>query len=153
MWEIQTSCSQTHGNHTRNHPHTHHTRLFSSVSLSPHETSPTSQIYFIINPGKGGKRGRGGKNQQVKMRNRRNWAMSRDPPPRLGPLWLHLHGGSRTLLGTWLPGHLEVLKWLCEQKCPWDHELCSQAAMGDYLVALKWLRGTDTVCPWGEMTR
>ena len=45
-------------------------------------------------------------------------------------------------------GHLEILKWLRSEGCPWDARACTTAAeMGD-LEILKWLRSEG--CPWTE---
>ena len=43
-------------------------------------------------------------------------------------------------------GHLEMLKWLRSEGCPWDEGACSGAAEGGHLEVLKWLRSED--CPW-----
>ena len=43
-------------------------------------------------------------------------------------------------------GHLEVLKWLRSENCPWDAGACVCAAEGGQLEALKWLR--EEGCPW-----
>ena len=45
-------------------------------------------------------------------------------------------------------GHLEVLKWLRENGCPWDAQTCAAAAEGGHLDVLKWLRNQG--CPWDE---
>jgi hypothetical protein len=47
-------------------------------------------------------------------------------------------------------GHLEVLKWLREQNCPWVEKTWANAAAGGYLEVLKWLRQHH--CPWDEST-
>ena len=47
-------------------------------------------------------------------------------------------------------GHLEVLKWLRENGCPWDEETCRYAAYGGHFEVLKWARAND--CPWNEYT-
>ena len=46
-------------------------------------------------------------------------------------------------------GHLEVLKWLRENDCPWDEETCMYAA-GAATGVLKWAR--ENGCPWDEET-
>jgi len=45
-------------------------------------------------------------------------------------------------------GHLEVLKWLRENGCPWDEKTCAVAAGDNYLDILKYLH--DNGCPWDE---
>ena len=47
-------------------------------------------------------------------------------------------------------GHLEVLKWLRRQGCPWNEYACIYAAKGGHLETLKWLRSEG--CPWDEET-
>ena len=47
-------------------------------------------------------------------------------------------------------GHLEVLKWLRENGCPWDSCTCYSAAKGGHLEVLKWLR--ENGCPWDSNT-
>ena len=47
-------------------------------------------------------------------------------------------------------GHLEVLKWLRENGCPWDEETCRYAAYGGHFEVLKWARAND--CPWDKTT-
>ena len=47
-------------------------------------------------------------------------------------------------------GHLDVLKWLRENGCPWDEETCAYAARGGHLEVLKWAR--ENGCPWDEDT-
>ena len=49
-----------------------------------------------------------------------------------------------------LNGHLEVLKWLRENGCPWDMLTYSNAAKNGHLYVLKWLK--ENGCPWDEMT-
>ena len=44
-------------------------------------------------------------------------------------------------------GHLEVLKWLRENECPWNYT-CRDAALGGHLEVLKWAR--ENGCPWNE---
>ena len=43
-------------------------------------------------------------------------------------------------------GHLEVLKWLRSQGCPWDESACAYAAEGGHLDVLEW--AIDTGCPY-----
>ena len=45
-------------------------------------------------------------------------------------------------------GHLEVLKWVRSEGCPWDAYTCSQAAEGGHLEVLRWLRSEG--CPWDD---
>jgi len=47
-------------------------------------------------------------------------------------------------------GHLDSLKWLRENGCPWDWQSCAMAAKGGHLDILKWLR--EQGCPWNETT-
>ena len=47
-------------------------------------------------------------------------------------------------------GHLEVLKWLRSEGCPWSEMACPSAARGGHLEALRWLRSEG--CPWNERT-
>ena len=50
-------------------------------------------------------------------------------------------------------GHLDVLKWLRNEGCPWDEWTCSAAANVGHLEVLKWLRKeNDPPCPWDEWT-
>ena len=49
-------------------------------------------------------------------------------------------------------GHLEVMKWLRSEGCPWDEGTCSMAAMGIGDEILKWLRSQDPPCPWDYST-
>ena len=42
-------------------------------------------------------------------------------------------------------GHLEVLKWLREQGCPWDTYTCSMAALGGHLEVLNGLERTVVI--------
>ena len=44
-------------------------------------------------------------------------------------------------------GHLECLKCLHDEGCPWDEMACSSAAEGGHLVCLKYLH--DKGYPWG----
>ena len=45
-------------------------------------------------------------------------------------------------------GHLEVLKWLRAQDCPWDEWTFASAAWDGHLEVLKWMR--EHGCPWEE---
>jgi len=47
-------------------------------------------------------------------------------------------------------GHFELLKWSILNGCPYDTYTCSCAAYGGYLEILKWLRENN--CPWDEDT-
>ena len=47
-------------------------------------------------------------------------------------------------------GHLEVLKWARANGCEWHKVTCSSAAAGGHLDVLKWAR--DNGCPWDENT-
>ncbi len=42
-------------------------------------------------------------------------------------------------------GHLEVLKWLRANGCPWNEEVCGLAATEGHLEILKWAR--ENGCP------
>lgn len=43
-------------------------------------------------------------------------------------------------------GHIDILKWLKENKCPWTDQVCAYAAANNHLVVLKWL--AENNCPW-----
>merc|ERR1711934_1185224 len=43
-------------------------------------------------------------------------------------------------------GHLDVLKWLRSEGCPWNVGACNSAAGEGHLECLKWLRSEG--CPW-----
>ena len=45
-------------------------------------------------------------------------------------------------------GHLEVLKWLRAEGCPWDAWVCARAACGGHLEVLNWLQAEG--CPREE---
>ena len=45
-------------------------------------------------------------------------------------------------------GHLEVLKWLRSKGCRWNASACDHAAEGGHLEVLKWLRSEG--CPWDK---
>ena len=47
-------------------------------------------------------------------------------------------------------GHLVVLQWLRSNGCPWDEQTCSRAALGGHLEVLQWARANG--CPWDEGT-
>ena len=47
-------------------------------------------------------------------------------------------------------GHLEVLKWVRENGCPWDEDTCALAAWNGHLEVLKWAR--ENGCPWNWLT-
>jgi hypothetical protein len=48
-------------------------------------------------------------------------------------------------------GHLEVLKWLRENGCPWDWWACKAAAGGGHLEVLEWM-GANGFSIDGERT-
>ena len=43
-------------------------------------------------------------------------------------------------------GHLELLKWARNKKCPWSVRACKLAAKNGHLEVLKYLH--DNNCPW-----
>jgi len=43
-------------------------------------------------------------------------------------------------------GHLEVLKYLHENGCPWDEEGCVYASRNGHIEVLKYLH--ENGCPW-----
>ena len=43
-------------------------------------------------------------------------------------------------------GHLELLKFLYDNKCPWDEYICAEAAYNGHLDVLKFLH--EHSCPW-----
>ena len=47
-------------------------------------------------------------------------------------------------------GHLVVLQWLRSNGCPWDEQTCSRAALGGHLEVLQWARANS--CPGDEFT-
>ena len=47
-------------------------------------------------------------------------------------------------------GHLECLKYLHENGCPWDEETCRGAAYAGHLECLKYAH--ENGCPWDEDT-
>ena len=47
-------------------------------------------------------------------------------------------------------GHLETVKWLHRDNCPWDEATCAAAARGGHLDVLQWAR--ENGCPWDEET-
>ena len=46
-------------------------------------------------------------------------------------------------------GHLEALKGLRDNGCPWDEKTCWAAARGGHLKVLQWLRTNG--CPWDKV--
>ena len=48
-------------------------------------------------------------------------------------------------------GHLETLQWARANDCPWDYETCAMAAKGGRLEVLQWARANG--CPWDDLTR
>ena len=47
-------------------------------------------------------------------------------------------------------GNLELVQWLCDEGCPWDHWTCCGAAGSGNLEVLQWLRAEG--CPWDYVT-
>ena len=47
-------------------------------------------------------------------------------------------------------GHLEILKWLRKNGCPWDDNTCHFAAKNGHLECLKWAR--ENGCHWTVTT-
>jgi SAM-dependent methyltransferase len=47
-------------------------------------------------------------------------------------------------------GHVQVLQWARENGCPWNGSTCSSAARGGHLCELQWAR--ENRCPWSEET-
>ena len=47
-------------------------------------------------------------------------------------------------------GNLEVLQWAHANGCPWDERTCSYAARGGHLDVLLWARANG--CPWDSIT-
>ena len=45
-------------------------------------------------------------------------------------------------------GHLEELKLLHANGCPWDTETCTEAAEGGHLEVLQWLCANGCPCVW-----
>ena len=70
--------------------------------------------------------------------------------------WLKTQKGFR--LDSWISasacngGHLETLKWLRSEGCPWDEASCNLAAKGGHFDVLRWLRSQDPPCPWEDTT-
>ena len=65
--------------------------------------------------------------------------------------WLRSEGcpwDEWTCYGAAQGGHFEVLKWLGSEGCPWDEKACEAAAKGGHFEVLKWLRSEG--CPWDE---
>jgi hypothetical protein len=49
-----------------------------------------------------------------------------------------------------LAGHLECVKYLHENGCPWDERTCTEAAQGGQLECLRYMH--ENGCPWDEDT-
>ena len=67
--------------------------------------------------------------------------------------WVRQNGcpwNKRTCAYAALGGNLEVLKWARQNGCPWDNLTCENAARGGHLEVLKWARQNG--CPWDEFT-
>lgn len=47
-------------------------------------------------------------------------------------------------------GHLDVLRWLRDNWCPWDSQTCESATCGGHLAVLRW--GREDGCPWDPYT-
>ena len=47
-------------------------------------------------------------------------------------------------------GHLEVLQWTRANGCPWDFYTCCMSAQEGHLEVLQWARANG--CPWGQRT-
>jgi hypothetical protein len=47
-----------------------------------------------------------------------------------------------------LDGHLEVLKWAKENGCPWNENVCNNAAKNGHLEILKW--AIENGCPYNN---
>ena len=45
-------------------------------------------------------------------------------------------------------GHMEIIRWLRSEGCPWNQRACYYPARGGHLEVLKWLRTLDPPCPW-----
>ena len=45
-------------------------------------------------------------------------------------------------------GHLELVKWLRANGCPWGVRTSAYAARGGQLEVLQWMRAQDPPCPW-----
>ena len=48
-------------------------------------------------------------------------------------------------------GHIEVLKWLRAEGCPWYYETCLFAVDKGHVELLRWAR--ENGCPWHPATR
>ena len=99
-----------------------------SKRLNPTETEPKC-IFRIIQVAS-----KGGYADVLK----KYWS---DIPEKKKPLSM----SKRTCSSAAQGGHLEVLKWLRSQGCPWDVRACWRAAKGGHLETLKWLRSEG--CP------
>jgi len=67
--------------------------------------------------------------------------------------WLKEQGcpwGSYTFAGAAEHGNLDNMKWLKEQDCPWDSSTFACAARHGNLDNMKWLK--EQGCPWGLNT-
>ena len=47
-------------------------------------------------------------------------------------------------------GRLETLQWARTNGCPWDEDICANAAMRGHLEVLQWARANG--CPWDGYT-
>ena len=47
-------------------------------------------------------------------------------------------------------GRLEMLRFLCDEGCPWDRRTCFEAAYYGHLECLKYAH--ENGCPWNEFT-
>lgn len=45
-------------------------------------------------------------------------------------------------------GHLECVKWLIENGCPWDWDTCAAAVAGGHLDVVRYLHSQN--CPWDK---
>ena len=64
--------------------------------------------------------------------------------------WLRANGcpwNEETCMGATEGGQQKVLQWARANGCPWDGNTCSAAALGGHLEVLKWARANR--CPWG----
>jgi hypothetical protein len=67
--------------------------------------------------------------------------------------WMHANGcpwDRWTCAAAAVRGHLDVLKWARSNGCPWDKSTCALAAKGGHLEALQWARTNG--CPWDART-
>ena len=63
-----------------------------------------------------------------------------------GRVGMGASGTRRRARGAAAGGHLEVLRWLRRNGCPWNETTCSGAAMFNHLEVLQWAR--ENGCPW-----